>query len=250
VEIVAVDQGPGMANVEACFADGFSSRGTLGVGLGAVRRLASAFDVYSRLGEGTAIWARVSSGQGQAAQQERLDGWAVPLNGEAECGDAWMKAEAGERTTVIVSDGLGHGPYAAKASAEALAVFAERPFAPPAEVLRRAHANLRATRGAALAVAEIDRQAGQVKFVGDYTTRQMVSHNGTAGLSFSRAQEFTYPWSPGDLVVLHSDGLKSQWKLDAHSSSDLRNRHPALIAAVLVRDYERGRDDVTVVVGR
>jgi hypothetical protein len=47
---------------------------------------------------------------------------------------------------------------------------------------------------------------------------------------------------------MHSDGLTSHWSLDAYPG--LRLRHPALVAAVLYRDYQRGRDDVTVVVGK
>jgi hypothetical protein len=49
-------------------------------------------------------------------------------------------------------------------------------------------------------------------------------------------------------MVLYSDGLQSRWTLDRYPS--LRGRDPALIAAVLYRDFARGRDDVTVVVGR
>jgi hypothetical protein len=47
---------------------------------------------------------------------------------------------------------------------------------------------------------------------------------------------------------MHSDGLATQWNLGAYAG--LQTRHPSLIAAVLYRDFVRGRDDVTVVVAR
>ena len=59
-------------------------------------------------------------------------------------------------------------------------------------------------------------------------------------------QEFEYNWGPGSLLVLHSDGLSNRWSLDAYPG--LVMRHPSVIAAVLHRDFYRGRDDATVVV--
>jgi hypothetical protein len=48
------------------------------------------------------------------------------------------------------------------------------------------------------------------------------------------------------VLVLHSDGLTSHWKLAAYSG--LHVRHAAVIAGVLYRDFRRANDDVTVVV--
>src|SRR5688572_26788709 len=45
VEIISTDSGPGMTDVERCLRDGFSTGGTPGNGLGAVRRLSAEFDV-------------------------------------------------------------------------------------------------------------------------------------------------------------------------------------------------------------
>jgi hypothetical protein len=50
------------------------------------------------------------------------------------------------------------------------------------------------------------------------------------------------------MFVMHSDGLSTHWSLDDYRG--LRQRHPAIVAAVLYRDFSRRRDDVTVVVGR
>jgi hypothetical protein len=74
----------------------------------------------------------------------------------------------------------------------------------------------------------------------------MVSHNGTAGLEARKIQEFTYPWQDNAILIMHSDGLATKWKLEGYPN--LINKHPSLIAGVLYRDFKRGTDDVTVVV--
>ena len=76
----------------------------------------------------------------------------------------------------------------------------------------------------------------------------MVSHNGTAGHSARRIQEFTYPWSSDALLVLYSDGLVSHIHPERYPG--LLKRDPDLIAATLYRDYARRRDDATVAVAR
>jgi len=78
--------------------------------------------------------------------------------------------------------------------------------------------------------------------------RNTVSHGGIMGHTVRRTQLFTYPWPAGGLLVMLSDGIASQWSLDAYPG--LRQRDPALIAGVIYRDFVRGRDDATVVVVR
>ncbi len=58
IDLVTIDAGPGLADVDVVLRDGHSTAGTLGIGLGAIRRLADFCDLYSRLGRGTALAAR------------------------------------------------------------------------------------------------------------------------------------------------------------------------------------------------
>ena len=55
IEIEAVDQGPGIADLEAAMRDHFSSGGTLGLGLPGVRRMMDEFSLASTPGEGTHV---------------------------------------------------------------------------------------------------------------------------------------------------------------------------------------------------
>lgn len=261
IEFLAIDSGSGMADIARCLHDGYSTTGTPGTGLGAVRRMSAAFDVYSQPGAGTVVLARV--GITDVAVLDAVPHTSlhfgtlsVALRGELECGDSWSIAQDSMRHSVLVIDGLGHGPLAAAAASAATAAFARHPFAPPADAMRQLHRSLAGTRGAAAACLTLDQEKGQVHYsgVGNIagvlatagSQRGMVSHNGTLGLTLGRTQQLEYDWSPRSVLILHSDGVSSRWSLAAYP--ELIAHHPAIIAAVLYRDRSRGRDDATVVV--
>jgi serine/threonine protein phosphatase PrpC len=182
----------------------------------------------------------------------------VPIAGEVESGDGWSHVRDSHRVRLLVADGLGHGPAAAIAAREAVQTFDALPEARPAESVERMHMALRATRGASVAVAELDEERGLVHFCGvgnisctvilGNESRHLVSHNGTAGHEVRRIQEFEAEWATGSLIILASDGLSTRWDLDAYPG--IIRHHPAVVAGVLFRDFRRDRDDVTVVAGR
>lgn len=260
IELLALDRGAGMASVAECFRDGYSTAGSPGTGLGAVERLASLVDVYSARPGGTAILARVEA-QGRrpaGMSATRVGGVSVPKSGEEVCGDAFSVAGDLACPSVMVVDGLGHGLGAADAARLAVAAFESAPDLPPAAQVAAIHDALRGSRGAAVAVARIDPARGVLAYSGignvagaivsGDDTRHLVSGNGTAGHRALRINEFTYPWSEDALLIMHSDGLGSRWQIERYPG--LPSHHPALIAGILYRDWNRGRDDVTVVVVR
>jgi hypothetical protein len=76
----------------------------------------------------------------------------------------------------------------------------------------------------------------------------MVSHNGTVGVTVRKSQVFDYAMPPDGVLVMNSDGLQSRWTFEAYPG--LQVCHPTTIAAVLARDFNRGRDDLTVLVAK
>jgi serine/threonine-protein kinase RsbT len=58
IEIEALDRGPGIVDCDAAMQDHFSSGGTLGLGLPAVKRMMDEFSLESTLGRGTRVTAR------------------------------------------------------------------------------------------------------------------------------------------------------------------------------------------------
>ena len=261
IEILALDKGPGMSNISECLRDGFSTAGTPGTGLGAISRLSAFFDIYSVANVGTACLAQLWASPLPTSQPDsNLESGVVclPKTGEEISGDAWAIDQDSGRSLVLVADGLGHGPQAALASREAVRIFRANLGRSPKEIVEAAHAALRSTRGAALAIAEIDVERLTVRFAGvgnisgtifsPEKSNSMVSYNGTVGHEVRKIQEFIYQWPKGGLLVMHSDGLGTQWRLDRYPG--LTAKHPSLIAGVLYRDFNRGRDDVTVLVAR
>ena len=257
VELLALDKSPGIRDIDRALSDGYSTTGTSGHGLGAMRRMASEFDIYSSPDCGTALLARVwpaSMGQHQTAGGF-VDGViCVPLAGEWQCGDGWSLARTRDGVQAAVVDGLGHGAEAARAADEALRIVRECQGCAPARVIEAAHGPLRATRGAAIAVAEIASSGRQLRFAGIGNisgsiisgdgARSLASHNGTAGVALRSVHEFTYPWPADACLVMHSDGILTRARVDAYPG--LATHHPALVAGILFRDFNRGRDDATV----
>lgn len=255
LEIIAVDRGPGMKNIARCMEDGYSTAGSPGTGLGAIRRLSDEFDIYSQDGKGTVVLSRVLAGRAKPAPVQ-VGAVCLPMIENEPCGDAWTGEVSAGMIRLLVADGLGHGPMAAEAADQAVIVFKRMPAHGPKEIIEGCQGPLRATRGASVAVIRADLASNELRFASvgnisgvilhEESSRSMISHNGTVGHEITRVQEFTYPWLPGATLVFHSDGLLSRWSLAGYQG--LMVRDPAIISAVLVRDFRRPKDDVTVVV--
>jgi anti-sigma regulatory factor (Ser/Thr protein kinase) len=264
VEIVAVDSGPGIHDLERAFADGFTTGDTPGTGLGAIRRQANELDVYSVPGQGTIALARVCSRSSErdTARDAVVDVGAVclPVDGETACGDGWAVVQSAERAVILLVDGLGHGASAAEVADVAIATFRSAVGGTPREIAGAIHEALRSTRGAALAVADVapTPDGATVRYCGIGNTvaalvsgdapRSFPSMNGTAGLQVRTMQEFTQPWTTGALLVMHTDGITTRWRTDSYRGVLVRD--PMILAAALQRDHTRGRDDATVLVFR
>ncbi|GIE92280.1 Anti-sigma regulatory factor (Ser/Thr protein kinase) [Actinoplanes regularis] len=257
VELIAIDSGPGMADVRHAFGDGHSTAGTLGIGLGAIQRQASRWDLHSVPGKGTVLAVQVwPSGPPEPA-------WAAgltrPITGETVSGDVVVAREAGGRRQLLVSDGLGHGGLAAAASREAARIFRQAEAAGPAVVVEALHRALGHTRGAALAVAELDPEAGLVRYAGlgnisgtvfgpDGTRRGMISMPGIAGHQRRQVRQYDYPLLPGAVVIMHSDGVVDRWNPAEYPG--LLTRSPEVIAGTVLRDAGTRRDDAGLLVAR
>lgn len=257
LQVLSIDAGPGMSDVGRAAEDGRSTAGSLGIGLGAVRRLASAVDGFSEPGRGTIVlatlWPRVASPPSPPAAAALTR----PMSGEEVCGDSCAIRVEGGCHLVIVADGLGHGPLAAAASLEAVRVFRDAAGSPSA-ILRAVHERLRSTRGAAVAVARIDAATRTLTYaaVGNIAgwivsgdgREGLLTRPGIVGAQLPRVGEQAYVLPPGATVVMHSDGLGTKWDLGAYPG--LRARDPGVIAATLLRDAGVRHDDASVLVVR
>lgn len=259
LEMIAVDRGPGSIDWTQARLDGFSTSGTAGHGLGSMQRNSSFFDVSSFPGQGTVLLARfgVAESDGTLDNHARVCGLQTPKPGEDVCGDAWASLTVGDSRTVIVADGLGHGPDAEVAARTAVEFLDGRADASPRDLLEIVHRGIRHTRGAAVSIAKLDEFRRTITFAGlgnvtgriceaSSLSRHLVTLNGTAGMESRTAmREFEYPWPEGSALIMHSDGLGSRWEVKDYPG--LLRHDPGIISGVLLRDFSRGTDDSTVV---
>ncbi|NIH78868.1 ATP-binding protein [Amycolatopsis viridis] len=259
LDVLAADAGPGIGRIEDSMRDGYSTTGTLGGGLGAVRRAAEEFDLYSRRGQGTVVLARWRVTPSPLPGGLRVGSAILTAPGETECGDRWTAEVTDATVTIAVSDGLGHGQLAARASDVAISTVAAHTELRPARILELMQPSLASTRGATVAVAQLTPAEGRMRFcgVGNVSTRfyadpdgpvqRIVSRHGIVGVAARpRPTDSAHPWTGRSWLILHSDGISDRW-----SSTDwpgLFNHDPATVAGWILGQRGRGRDDACVVV--
>jgi anti-sigma regulatory factor (Ser/Thr protein kinase) len=252
IEMVTIDAGPGLRDAGAALRDGHSTTGTLGIGLGAIQRLADFFDLYSVAGHGTVLvarfWPEPHSGTDSCA------GLARPIVGETDCGDVFAVEESDGTLTGVLCDGLGHGPLAAIAANEAVRAVFDGPVGDPAGAVARAHGRIGHTRGGALAVVQVTGRLVRFCGLGNVaavilaggTRKSMLSVPGIAGHQARAIRQFEYDAPPGAAIILHSDGLSSRWSPD--SLPGVTGRDPLVAAAALLAEAGTRRDDASVLV--
>ncbi|MGW7535983.1 SpoIIE family protein phosphatase [Amycolatopsis sp. NPDC054798] len=257
VDVLAADDGPGMADVGHWLVDGNSTTATLGTGLGAVDRMAAAFRIGSAPGAGTLAAARVLAPGAPPGRVAATGHFCLPRDGEHLCGDAVAVAETAGSWNVVVADGLGHGPDAAEAADAAIRVFGQNPERPLPHQLTSMHRALRATRGAAVALARITPHRVDFCGVGNVSGTALsgsgrpgllLSIPGIVGFTLPNPQVRRAPLGTGDVVVLHTDGVGPGWRNPPPGSRlAARPGDALLLAAELVHRHRNPRDDAAMI---
>lgn len=252
VEVIAVDRGPGF-NLADCLPDGFSTSGTRGEGLGAVSRQVDVLDMYADH-RGAVVLARLYP-KGFRDSDIRFGAVQQAIHGERVCGDGWAMAMEEQTVSLLLIDGLGHGPSAHEAAQAGTTAFVANTGEQPVAMMHTLHDAMTRTRGGAAAVARYERDGDRLRYAGIGNiaghllalegSRGLASHPGIVGVQSRRVQPFDFPLAGGKLLLMYSDGLQTRW--DIRDYPGLARRHPAVVTALLYRDYNRGRDDITIV---
>ena len=257
IEVEAEDRGPGMKDIEQAFADGYSSAGGLGYGLGTVNRLMDELEITSTAALGTRIlcrrWIRSPN------ERTVFHFWDVGVASRScacapENGDAFVVREWDGKLLAGVIDGLGHGE-AAQQAALAAQTFVQSHYELPLDrMFVGAGRACRGTRGVVMALAQFESSTEMALVnVGNVEVRAwsgaervpFMVKRGILGVGEACAPVQQHCWKPGWTLVLHTDGLHARWQWSDFPGLE---RAPAqAIADKLLNELAKSDDDATVV---
>ncbi|MDD5240925.1 MAG: hypothetical protein PHG47_04275 [Sulfuricella sp.] len=268
LDILALDYGPGIANLALAEKDGYSSVNTLGKGLGSIRRLSDESFVYTQhesAGElkkwsGAVFLARFYPGSKHTnpikdtSARSLVSGVGVglfsrSLSNDRYNGDRIYLQITGETLRWLHLDGLGHGEQAQAATANLASHLAHCDA--PGAVLEAVDRQLKGTRGAVAIIGELDLagQALSILGVGDmhaHVLDDQEMHNlsfapGVLGKEHKKPMPFSFASGKRYLAITASDGIRRNW--DVSNFPGLFHLHPQLIAYTLGNIMGRISDD-------
>ncbi len=258
IELISIDQGPGMQNPARMMQDGVSTSNTMGAGLGSIKRLSDTFDIYSLAGWGTVLLSRVYIGKKPAVKKGLVvRPLVVSKPGERVSGDGFVHRVNGDSFKLMLGDGLGHGPEANLAVNEAAKVFKVFPETSPIETLRFIHSSTRKTRGMVANITHYNSEKGEwssagigniaAKWIGPVSSKNHMSYNGIVGHNIpTTMNDQVYSVSEFNQLVLCSDGIKTRWEVARYPG--ILKHDPSILAAVIYKDHARRTDDMSVIV--
>ncbi|MDB5112712.1 MAG: Stage sporulation family protein [Mucilaginibacter sp.] len=263
IELIGIDNGPGMQEPFKMIKDGFSSANTMGIGLGSIQRLSTQFDLYSMKGWGTIILTRIYNKTVEpgllSTPKVTIRKLVVTMPGQIKCGDGTSSTVTPQHFKLLVADGLGHGEEANFAVIEAVKAFKQCTDHSPSEILKYIHEAIRKTRGivGSIVVFDFESNIWKMAGVGNISTRMsnflqiknQMSYNGTVGhniLSGMSDQEVKL--EDYNQVTSCSDGINPRW--DTSKFTGISRCDLSIQAAAIYKDFAGKTDDMAVVIAK
>lgn len=263
-EMLSIDKGPGIADINKALRDGVSSTNTLGGGLGAMSRLSTLFQIFSPRQWGTILYSKISPDNknwvpSKTGPEADIKAVCVPKLLEEVCGDGYCVVQTPSYTKILFGDGLGHGPNAKEAVDVAKKVFSECDYTDPTDIIRHIHEHVRRTRGLVACVAVLDKKnhTWSICGVGNISTRvysgieyrNYMSYNGTIGLNIPKSMNPTkVDLDRNQTLIMCTDGIQTRWNINQYPSI---NKYDAtIVAGAILKDFNRGTDDASVLIAK
>lgn len=263
IRIASHDRGPGFDSGQA-LADGFSSSGTLGIGLGAVRRMVDAMDIDTRQTEPTGadiVCKKWLAGPGLSAPH--LSGCPQDIGAVSRAkpgyeinGDAYLiKPDPLGNCLIAVIDGVGHGFPAHKAAQAARQFIESHAALAMPELFRGVEQACQGSSGVVMALAYFDRAAEmltfasigniEAKIVGGGEKNSLLVRRGILGRHAPAPIVCKQGYASGFGLVMHSDGVSSRWSWPefAHFS----DKPAQFVAEQMQRKLAKQNDDATLI---
>ena len=185
---------------------------------------------------------------------------AATREGEAESGDRYLVEPYAGGVLVGVIDGIGHGSKAAEAARAAVTELKEQASAPLVTLFKSCHERLRLTRGAVLSLASFNAREGTMSWLGvgnveglffradpmaGRQRERLLLRSGMVGKVLPLLQPDVLPLEPGDLLILATDGVRSEFAFDPRL-----NGPPQKVANHILAWHQKQSDDALVLVAR
>ena len=258
-EIICIDNGPGIADINKVLADGYSSVNTLGHGFGSIKRLSDKFDIFSQSGWGTIVLVRVYKSPKKDCPRKiaNVYGLVIAKSGERDSGDGFYYQTTKNGFKILVADGLGHGKDANLAVNEAVHQFRLCASESAVETIRFIHQGIRKTRGMVGNVFLFNNTTKKwtIAGVGNIATRLMsgleqknyLPYNGIIGHNIpGTMNDITYTQEEYNQFIACSDGIRSRW--DTQKFPLIYKSDPMVLAAAIYKEYARRTDDMSVII--
>ena len=259
-ELICLDSGPGIKDISHSMKDGVSTKSTLGHGIGSIMRLSNFSQIYTQPDWGTIVYSRFY-GNIEYTNVSKSNILVRCINlgkpGEHVSGDGAAIRHVGNKTLVLMGDGLGHGEHAKEAVDKAIEAFNETACAEPSEIIREMNVHVKKTRGLVAAVAILDHNSKQwqlcgvgniaVKLQRGLEYKNYSSYNGIIGMNIpGRIENSRHEMEKFQQLILCSDGIKTRWEV-IHFPSILKY-DPMILAAAIYKDHGRKTDDMSILI--
>ena len=286
IEILAIDNGPGIGNIELAMQENFSSGGSLGLGLSGVQRIADKFEILSKVGQGTYVFARKNIKADAELQilsltttfysstEDRLSAFrteglmttAHTINveigkciraypGQIVSGDQVLALPLKEGYFLAIIDATGHGLAAHKMALTLLTALKTMASPNLSDIMGKLYELSRGQIGAALGLAFFDTKQQTVHYAGIGNTSLVVfndkkwrgvSRDGVLGQRLPSFIEQFTTFIPGDMAIMFTDGLSES--LAHNEAVRLRLQDANTIAYRLVDILGKTYDDASCIV--
>lgn len=201
--------------------------------------------------------------QNSAAILESAVAWGVAtckFAGQRVSGDSYLVKVFAGGVLAAVLDGVGHGEEAARAVRAAVGILEAHAEEPPVSLIRRCHAGLRQTRGVVMTVACLNPTAETLAWAGignvegvllradplaSPASEHVLLRSGLVGYELPDLRATTIRITPGDLLVLTTDGISHGFGRDW-----ARSEPPQWIANQILERSLKRTDDALVLVVR
>lgn len=178
-------------------------------------------------------------------------------SGNPYCGDEFSCWMHGGKIILCIVDGLGHGEDAEKAAKAAVRYVGNHLSESLDKIFTGCDYAIRRTRGVAMGIAVVDEKRATLTFGGigntvakifGGETKILTCDAGIVGGGFKTFMPQPVHISPGELLVMHTDGITDQLDISGYSAT--LQKDLSKLAAAVIDDWGRENDDSAVLIYR